>query len=49
MGKADVQIVRELQHHGGPMVRLRSVSEAEFIDKAAAAVGLPDSTQATHT
>lgn len=49
MGKADVQIVRELKHHGAPMVRLRSVSEAGFIDRAAATVGLLDSTQATHT
>lgn len=37
MGKADIQIIRELQHLGGTMGRPRSMSETEFMDIAAAA------------
>jgi hypothetical protein len=37
LGKADIQIIMGLQHHGGTMGRPRSLSEVEFMVIAAAA------------
>lgn len=37
MGKADIQTIRELKHHGSTMGKPRSVSEAEFMERAGAA------------
>lgn len=35
-GEADIHIIRELRQFGGMMGRPRSLSEAEFMDRAAA-------------